>query len=113
MCRKFGKKHPNYRDPKEGLYKKEDNGIPRIRRAHNGRRIVDHYGFNSLVAWSYDREKFQGGEQFSLNLKMTRAKRARLDRTEELQDRVGPRAMTDRQLRDHLRRNHVTYLGRM
>jgi len=113
MSRKLGKKHKNYKDRSKDLYKKGPDGVMHMRRSYNGRRVVESYGFNALVAWSWDREKYQGGEQFSLNLKMTAAKKARLDRTEELQDRVGPGRLTDKQQHEHFQRNHVTRLGRL
>lgn len=110
MCHKLGKKHPDYRHPTNGLYKKDENGVMRMRRSYNGRRVIEGYGFNALVAWSYDRHVFEGCEQNTQKLKMTPARRAQLKRREEMQDRVGPRSMSVSKMASHLKRNHVTRL---
>lgn len=57
MCRKLGKGHPDYVCRRDNAYALDENGIARMRRMHNGSRIVDHHGANVLNAYTDLRDK--------------------------------------------------------
>lgn len=126
MCRRLGRKHLEHTDRRKNLYvpnkdvgRVSTDGTLNVgaklvmRRAYNGRRIVELYGFNALNAYTDLRDKFNGGEQFSLNLRQTPAKRDRLAHLEYTQGRVGPTAYTNARRADHLKRNNVKATGRV
>lgn len=57
MCRKLGKGHPDYVCRKDNQYAIGEDGVSRMRRMHNGRRVVDHHGANVLNAYTDLRDK--------------------------------------------------------
>lgn len=108
MCRKLGKGHPDYICRKDNQYVVGADGVRRMRRMYNGRRVVDHHGANVLNAMTDFRDKIwswfppQPGDGI---VKSTRAKIKRLKRLE----RTSSHGMTryGKVRRDHLRRNNV------
>jgi hypothetical protein len=126
MCRRLGRKHLEYTDRRKNLYipnkdvgRVSTDGTLNVgaklvmQRAYNGRRIVELYGFNALNAFTDLRDKFNDGEQFSLNLRQTPAKRDRLVHIAYSHDRVGPGHYTNVRRADHLKRNNVKATGRV
>jgi hypothetical protein len=108
MCRKLGKGHPDYVCRKDNQYELDENGIARMRRMHNGRRVVDHHGANVLNAYTDLRDKFWSwvpDRPGDIVLKVSARKTKHLARMERHTNHGMSRGWPKR--RAHLTRNNV------
>lgn len=110
MCQKLGKKHPQYTNRAVNIRDKDG----KLRRNWNGTRVITRvYGHNALNAYTDLRDIFDGGVQWREDLKLTKAKEARLERIWRCQ--AGQRASGPkfgegwgRRMRSHRQRNNYT-----
>lgn len=108
MCRKLGRGHPDYICRKDNMYTPDEKGVPRMRRMHNGQRVVNHHGANVLNAYTDLRDKFWSWfpnlpDDSPLKASVTKTKQ--LDRLQRHTNHGMNREWPAR--RDHLQRNNV------
>lgn len=115
MCRKLGKGHKDYIVRREGLYAVDDQGVKRMRRAHNGKRVDKHHGTNALSAYTDLRDKLWSwvpDMKLEHGLKTSAKNKRRLERLE----RSTMHGMTRHNWpskRSHLMRNNVCVVSYM
>jgi hypothetical protein len=107
MCRRLGKKHVEYVNRLDNAYAVGEDGVKRMRRMHNGARVVDHHGANVLNAYTDLRDKYWSWfpDQTFKTQCATKAKAKKLARLQQLTNHGCLRHGKAR--RAHLARNHV------